>query len=293
MRARPTVRFGFAALATVAGLGLLLGVALSAADSPKSAQEAAMRAVLAEAGCGVFVKNVFVAGDADTFVYYKGYRNPDTTGLVGYAVKARGRGYSGSIETVAGVGLDGRLRGIRVTSHKETSGLGSKIAEVRPAKTFLDALKAASGKTQSGKVIIELGPSPDAKTCLEVQIRDTTLCSVLDKAVADRDTAVIADVAPKALDLGAQHNALLGDRRAVVEAAEKFVKRVRSDQTPWWQAQFAGKTAEELVLSKDKTAKSIQGITGATVSTRAVTDPVKNAIVRLGQAMGGFQEAEK
>lgn len=287
------MRLAGAALAAGAGLVVLFTGAGPAVDSPKGAQETAMRTVLPEAGCGVFVKSVFVAGEADTFVYHRGYRNPDTTGLVGYTVRARGRGYLGSIETLAGVGLDGRLRAIRVISQKETPGSGARIAETKPAKTFADALKASAGKTGSGKLIIELGASAGSRTCLEVRIKDTTLCSALEKAAADRDTAALVDVVPRALGLDAQYDSLLSDRSSCVEVAEKLVKRIREDQTPWWQAQFVGKTAGELVLTKDKTPKSIQGITGATVSTRAVTESVRNAIVRLEQALGGFKEARR
>lgn len=290
---RQTVRLGSVMLAAVAGLGLVLEGAWSAADSPKHAEEAAMRAVLTEAACGVFVKSIHVAGEADTFVYYKAYGSSDTTGLVGYAVKARGRGYAGGIETVAGVGLDGTLRGIRIVSQKETQGLGSKIVEVKPAKTFPEALKASAAGTASGKVIIEFGASPMPKICLEVRVRDAALCSALDKAVAGRDTAAIVDVAPKALGLEAPYDSLLRDPSDAVQVAERFVTKIREGQAPWWPAQFAGKTAAQLVLTKEKTAASIQGISGATVSTRAVTESVKNAIVRLNQAVGGFREAQK
>ena len=37
------------------------------------------------------------------------------------------RGYNGNITLLAGVNFDGSLRGVRVTSHKETPGLGDGI----------------------------------------------------------------------------------------------------------------------------------------------------------------------
>lgn len=36
-------------------------------------------------------------------------------------------GYSGEIRSIVGIGLDGRITGVRVVSHKETPGLGDKI----------------------------------------------------------------------------------------------------------------------------------------------------------------------
>jgi Na+-translocating ferredoxin:NAD+ oxidoreductase RnfG subunit len=287
------VRLGGTALVVAALLGLFHAVSRAAADSPGAAEEAARRAVLPEAGCGVFVRSVFAAGEADTLVYHKAYRNPDSTGLVGYIVQTRARGYSGSIETVAGVGLDGRLRAIRVISHKETPGSGAKIAEVRPAKTFVDALKACAGKTGSGKIVVEYGGATGSRLCMEVEIKDTTICSDLDRAVVDRDTAAILAAAPKALAVDERHKTLLESRGSTVEIAENLVRKIRNDPTPWWLAQFEGKAADALVLTKQKTPASIQGITGATVSTRAVTESVRNAIVRLEQALGGFEETKK
>ena len=50
---------------------------------------------------------------------------------------------------------------------------------------------------------------------------------------------------------------------------------------PWFQDQFRGKSAEELILKKDNpTMGTIDGITAATVSTRAVAQGVKEGVGR-------------
>lgn len=47
---------------------------------------------------------------------------------------------------------------------------------------------------------------------------------------------------------------------------------------PWFQAQFAGKTLDKLVVVKQPTAENIQAITAATITSRAVTEAVRNAL---------------
>lgn len=44
---------------------------------------------------------------------------------------------------------------------------------------------------------------------------------------------------------------------------------------PWFQEQFRGKKIENLVVVKGKTQDKIEAITGATITTEAVTDAVK------------------
>ncbi len=49
--------------------------------------------------------------------------------LLGYIAEAEGKGYGGTIVLLVGVTRDGRVRRVRVLSHSETPGLGSRIAE--------------------------------------------------------------------------------------------------------------------------------------------------------------------
>lgn len=52
--------------------------------------------------------------------------------------------------------------------------------------------------------------------------------------------------------------------------------------------QFIGKTVEALNVVKDATdKKDIQAITGSTISSKAVTDGVKNAVEQVNQYIGG------
>ncbi len=49
--------------------------------------------------------------------------------VVGYAVVVEERGFGGRMEVVVGVSPEGTVVGVRVVSHGETPGLGSKITE--------------------------------------------------------------------------------------------------------------------------------------------------------------------
>ncbi len=49
------------------------------------------------------------------------------------------------------------------------------------------------------------------------------------------------------------------------------------DKNPWFQEQFSGKALGDLVVVKDS-SEGIQAITGATISSKAVTEAVKSAL---------------
>ena len=57
---------------------------------------------------------------------------------------------------------------------------------------------------------------------------------------------------------------------------------------PWFQQQFVGKTVKSLIVVKAKTEQNIESLTGATISSVAVTDSVREGIERLSEAIGGF-----
>lgn len=58
--------------------------------------------------------------------YYKALENEN---LVGYAAIVKGRGYGGIIKVAIGIRLDETVKRVRVISHSETPGLGSRVAE--------------------------------------------------------------------------------------------------------------------------------------------------------------------
>jgi electron transport complex protein RnfG len=62
--------------------------------------------------------------EKDVIAYYTAYSDEDTTGLIGYAFKAEGNGYSSIIETMVGIDTTGLIKNIKIVSQKETPGLG-------------------------------------------------------------------------------------------------------------------------------------------------------------------------
>lgn len=67
------------------------------------------------------------------------------------------------------------------------------------------------------------------------------------------------------------------------ERIKKFgvSKKARSKNHPWFQEQFKQKTYNQLIVSKIKDPEKITAITGATISTRAVIQAVKNALDKI------------
>ncbi|MFO7890277.1 MAG: RnfABCDGE type electron transport complex subunit G [bacterium] len=68
-------------------------------------------------------------------IAHKGFSNPDTTGLIGYAFQANGSGYSSTIKTLVGIDTSGTILAIKILSHTETPGLGSKCEETRSGES--------------------------------------------------------------------------------------------------------------------------------------------------------------
>ena len=59
------------------------------------------------------------------------------------------------------------------------------------------------------------------------------------------------------------------------------------DPLPWFPAQYRGLTREEIKLTRD--GGKVDAITGATISSRAVTDAVRGAVEALNTALGKAQ----
>lgn len=93
-------------------------------------------------------------------VYYKGQNKNHE--FVGAAFKASGKGYSSIIEVMAGMTKAGRFTAIKVISHNETPGLGSRVAEPAFGAQFsrkglqdLGEVAAITGATISSRAVID------------------------------------------------------------------------------------------------------------------------------------------
>ena len=82
---------------------------------------------------------------------------------IGYAVDLNTRGYGGEINMTVGIGTDGTVCGVRVISHSETPGLGSRATlasyldnfiGVGESLTVKEDVDAISGATVSSRAIV-------------------------------------------------------------------------------------------------------------------------------------------
>lgn len=139
------------------------------------------------------------------FSYYTAYADESKSELLGYSFTAYGKGYSSTVETIVGVDTSGAICSVKITSQKETPGLGSKVEEVASQNMLWDVL-AGRAEDESG------------------------------------------------------------------------VK-------PWFQKQFEGLGPDDLRVVKTSDEPGIVAITGATISSEAVTSSVKLGMETLASVL--------
>jgi Na+-translocating ferredoxin:NAD+ oxidoreductase subunit G len=84
-----------------------------------------------------------VADTKGTIQYFKAQKDKNT---IGYCIKVVGNGYSGYIRMIAGIDLNGVIKGVRVLEHYETPGLGARIDEIKPGEKDAWFLRQFGGK---------------------------------------------------------------------------------------------------------------------------------------------------
>ena len=72
---------------------------------------------------------------------------------VGYAFMTDGKGYGGKIGILVGLETNRALRGIRVISHQETPGLGSKITDIGFLDQFVGLVPAQLALARDGGAV--------------------------------------------------------------------------------------------------------------------------------------------
>ena len=64
---------------------------------------------------------------------------------LGYVMMLTAKGYGGDIKMICGIGADGKIAGIQVLSHSETSGIGDKVTRPEFAAQFIGADATLAG----------------------------------------------------------------------------------------------------------------------------------------------------
>jgi len=75
---------------------------------------------------------------------------------VGYVMKTAPVGFTGPVEVITGISLDGKLTGVRVGSHNETPGLGGKITTEEFYSQYTDMLADVVGVSKTAKTETEI-----------------------------------------------------------------------------------------------------------------------------------------
>jgi electron transport complex protein RnfG len=113
------------------------------------------------------LKEVFPEGSrfeeiksGDELLYYKAYNKEG--GWIGVAFKASGKGYSSTVETMAGMAKNGTITAIKVVNQSETPGLGMRITEPSFTGQFsnrgiqdIPSVQAITGATISSKAVMD------------------------------------------------------------------------------------------------------------------------------------------
>lgn len=77
------------------------------------------------------------------------YEAMDSSGsVIGYAFMREGKGYSSIISIMIGIDKGYNIQNIKILSHNETPGLGTRIDEVRSNKTIWDLFKGRAKQTE-------------------------------------------------------------------------------------------------------------------------------------------------
>jgi len=156
---KETARYGFIlALICVIAAGLLSGVNIL--TRPKiiaqaiAEEQSALKEIIPQAMKFVEVKQ------GQEVLYYKAFDSQGS--LIGFVFKAKGKGYSSVIETLAGMFPDGKISAIKVVSLNETPGLGMRVTESSFTSQFnnqdalrLSGVQAITGATISSRAVID------------------------------------------------------------------------------------------------------------------------------------------
>ena len=119
--------------------------------------------------------------DNQNVAYYVGYADDV---VVGYAVETTRGGYSPDINVITGFDAEGAVSSVHITSHSETSGIGTLVFESE------DFMQQFVGKTATSN--IQLGTDIDA---LSGATRTSTGVTNAVRAAAGYVTDVMAKVA--------------------------------------------------------------------------------------------------
>lgn len=112
--------------------------------------------------------------------YYKAFDKDGN--LLGYAFKTETKGYSSNILTMVGIKPDGKIISIKILSHNETPGIGSKITEIKTTQTLWDKFTKKPQETKEEPWFCEQFKGKDVRN-LEKEIEAISGATISSEAV--------------------------------------------------------------------------------------------------------------
>jgi len=139
------------------------------------ASENAAREEVLPGMAGGFEEKGTLKADGDDYPWWIGYSDKEKTKPGGYVVIVSGKGYSSVIRTMVGVGLDGKIVGMKVIFQQETPGLGTRISEIAYGETEPRFTSQFKGKSLDDNLKVRKdGGSIDAFTGATISPRAVT-----------------------------------------------------------------------------------------------------------------------
>lgn len=227
----------------------------------------------------------------------------------GYVIFVTGKGFGGDMSIIAGISGEGKLVGTRVLTHAETEGIGTKVVsdgapfqEQLVGMSEVSGIQATSGATVSsngmkaalqsvfdtytiltgGSVEVEVATKPAVLTdaILEAHYPGVTFTEVPGGMVSGGGTVVFGQALGMASTIHVavffdSSDKVLGAVADTLDETEYIGDGIgRSD----FMEKFVGITADAV--------DDIQAVSGATLTSTAVKDAVKQAIFNLNTVKG-------
>ncbi len=102
---------------------------------------------------------------------------------LGYSVSASPAGFGGGVNIMVGIGVDGVVMGVRIVSHSETPGLGSRVQN----DSFLNQFNGKEGSLASGQDYDIISGSTISSQAVAKGVSDalSALAEVIEGGVAN------------------------------------------------------------------------------------------------------------
>jgi H+/Na+-translocating ferredoxin:NAD+ oxidoreductase subunit G len=311
------LRLGLILFLITALTGLTLGAANSItagpiAETKAKAKQAAMQEILPAAD---EFKEIADKNNDTVLEVNAGYKNDE---IVGYALKVAPKGYGGKVEMMVGISNEGIIGGIKILSHSETPGLGANAPKPKFSGQF--AKKSISKKLQVIKGKASKENEVEALTGATITSRAVTggVNSAIDfykselstdsKNASEENSAdaevlesnTISDGYSIKVESNGYGGAINLEVTLSNDGIVKNVQVLSHSETdglgsqaakPEFLSQFIDETAEEFNLTNEESSddNAVQAISGATVSSTAITNAVNSAVEYYNSNLKGGQ----